>query len=697
MKAKIVLVVLSILTTVSGWAQDNIVRKDSLRASVIVDEKSFVRETGTVRLNKDAIIGVPVILGTSDLLRSISNLSGVSAGMELLSGLYVHGGDSGENLYLIDGVPLYQLSHMAGLYSSFNPEVISSIDFYKSGFPCRYGGRLSSVVDTNTNEGYNESHHGSISMGLIDGRIQLGGPIIKGKLKYDIGLRSSWMDAIVLPSIAIMNKNSKNKTEARYLMADFNLGFIYTPSYGDKISFRFFSGGDVVAYGDSEIKKIYTDKTIYQVNDINKFNADWGNLASSIEWRHSISDQLTTLSRVYYTRGFSDFSFELTDNEPVADSIMVTKLHEDNSNMISTLGVLGRIDARIGNHAIESGIEYRYYYYSMARNYASIAAKTYHPNEVSLYAEDVITMGPAILRGGIRCDYYSLLGNEYFIPQPRVSLSSRMGPGIIVKASYTVMSQTQHLLSPILADIPTNSWVPSVGPIKPEYSQQYALGANWKPFKGRGLRFDMELYYKTLQNSLLYTGTTTVFAPVENWETYFSQGEGRSVGVELECEYVNRSIRATVNYTLSKTEKKFNTLYPYWFPDRFDNRHKLTINTIIQLYDGINLIALWNYHSGNRVTAPTYYAVDSEGDISFLSPSPYNYQLPAYHRLDVGCDFHHRTKRGNDSVWNISICNVYNRRNPIMVMPSYSDDGNVIIKAWSMIPILPSFGYRLEF
>lgn len=697
MKAKIVFVVLAILTTVSGWTQDNVVRKDSLQASVIVDEKSFVRETGTVRLKRDAIIGMPIVLGTPDLLRSISNLSGVSAGMELLSGLYVHGGDSGENLYLIDGVPLYQISHMAGLFSSFNPDVISSIDFYKSGFPCRYGGRLSSVVDTNTNEGYTESHHGSISMGIIDGRIHLSGPIVKDKLKYDIGLRSSWVDAILLPTLAIMNKSSKNKTNARYLMADFNLGFTYTPSFEDKFSFRLFSGGDVLAYNDSMAKKIYTDNNIFRVNDNTLFNADWGNFAGSIEWRHSFSEQLTTLSKVYYTRGFSDFSFELTDNEPVADSIKVIKLHEDNSSMISTLGVLGRVNARIGNHAIESGIEYRNYVYSMIRNYAPVAAKFYYPNEVSFYAEDVISMGPATLRGGIRCDYYSLLDNKYFIPQPRVGFSSRIGYGIIVKASYTIMSQTQHLLSPILADIPTNSWVPSIGPIKPEYSQQFALGANWKPIEGSGLHFDLEFYYKTMQNSLMYTGTTTVFAPVENWEAYFSQGEGRSVGAELECAYVNNRTRTTVNYTLSKTERKFDSLYPFWFLDRFDNRHKITINSSIKLSDSIIFTALWNYHSGNRITAPTYYAVDSEGDISFLTPSPYNYQLPAYHRLDLGCDFHHRTKHGNDSVWSISICNVYNHRNPIMVMPSYSENGNVMIKAWSLIPILPSFSYRLEF
>ena len=124
---------------------------------------------------------------------------------ELLSGLYVHGGTGNDNLFLLDGVPLYNVSHLAGLFSSFNTDVVESLDFYKSGFPARYGGRLSSVVDVKTRDGDFEDYHGVFSIGLIDGRLQYEGPIVKGKTSFNVAMRRTWMDLVTVPIFAILD------------------------------------------------------------------------------------------------------------------------------------------------------------------------------------------------------------------------------------------------------------------------------------------------------------------------------------------------------------------------------------------------------------------------------------------------------------------------------------------------------------
>ena len=187
------------------------VRQDTIMEAVITSEKTVAApktQTGHKRLDRLDFIYGNVVFSTPDIIKSIQNLPGVSAGTELMSGLYVHGGEGSDNLFLLDGVPMYQISHLGGLFSSFNADVVSGLDFYKSGFPARYGGRMSSVVDVTTSEGDFEEFHGSFMIGLIDGRLQIEGPLIEGKTSFNLALRRSWMDAVLAPAIAYVNRSN---------------------------------------------------------------------------------------------------------------------------------------------------------------------------------------------------------------------------------------------------------------------------------------------------------------------------------------------------------------------------------------------------------------------------------------------------------------------------------------------------------
>ena len=161
---------------------------------------------GTMGFSQKTIKATPTLFGESDIVKTLQLTPGVASGTEGLAGLYVRGGDQDGNLFLIDGNPVYQINHVGGLFSAFNPEAIRNLDFFKAGFPARYGGRLSSVVDVHTKEGNMKEYHGSVTIGLISGNLSLEGPIIKDRTAFQIALRRSWLDVLSAPAIAIANK-----------------------------------------------------------------------------------------------------------------------------------------------------------------------------------------------------------------------------------------------------------------------------------------------------------------------------------------------------------------------------------------------------------------------------------------------------------------------------------------------------------
>lgn len=181
-------------------------------------------QTGKVSFTSEQLHTEYSLLSSPDLVKTIQNVPGVSSGTELLSGLYVHGGKNDENLFLLDGTPIYQINHVGGLFSAFNTDIIKNVDFYKSGFPARYGGRLSSVIDVRTKDGDMKEFHGNFSLGLIDGRIQFEGPIIKNRTSFNIAMRRSWADLLTAPAFAIFNRVQSNNDHlnARYAFHDIN-------------------------------------------------------------------------------------------------------------------------------------------------------------------------------------------------------------------------------------------------------------------------------------------------------------------------------------------------------------------------------------------------------------------------------------------------------------------------------------------
>lgn len=217
------MVVAAVFTVATVQAQE---LQDTLTAArVSADRMRTVMrtQTGLTRLSAEGLNTGFAVFSTPDLIKTLQLLPGVASGTELMSGLFVHGGTGGDNLLLLDGSSIYNTSHLIGLFSAFNSDVVDGVDFYKSGFPARYGGRLSSVVDVTTRDGDLYEYHGTFSLGLIDGRLQYEGPLVRGKTSFQFGLRRTWMDTITIPAIAYVNqRNSARGDKVRGLIS-------YTP------------------------------------------------------------------------------------------------------------------------------------------------------------------------------------------------------------------------------------------------------------------------------------------------------------------------------------------------------------------------------------------------------------------------------------------------------------------------------------
>ena len=186
------------------------------------------------------------LLSSPDLIKTLQHTSGVNGGVELASGLYVHGGNGDENLFLLDGSPLYQTNHSLGLFSAFNSDIIKNVDFYKSGFPARYSGRISSITDVRTRDGNMEKVQGTFSIGLLDGRIQVEGPIWKNRTSFNVALRRSWIDLLMKPTFALLNsqKEDGEKYTFGYAFHDFNAKITHRLNQNNFIWMSVYSGND---------------------------------------------------------------------------------------------------------------------------------------------------------------------------------------------------------------------------------------------------------------------------------------------------------------------------------------------------------------------------------------------------------------------------------------------------------------------
>lgn len=684
--------------------------KDTLDASKITSDKYIYklrsRSTGLEKIDGSSFNKGFAVLSSPDVIKTLQTLPGISSGTELLSGIYVHGGTGYDNLYLLDGVPIYQVSHLAGLFSSFNTDIIENVDFFKSGFPARYGGRMSSIVDVTSKDGDMHDYQGLVSIGLLDGRLQFEGPIIKGKTSFNVGLRRSWLDVLSAPTLAIINAvRYQDKTKLHYSFGDLNAKITHLFAPENKLTAGLYYGHDDVTIGF-----YYNNTDDDKYSDHDGFELDWGNIMTSIRWENRLSDVMTSDIKAYYTQYSNNidyFSFAWADNDK-KDGYHKVGTMENGGSIVYDIAAKADFNwTPSDTHDIRFGTTYEYHNYishRMHEEYVNpsetsdgIITKgdkaSANGHEISIYAEDNISVRDWFETGiGLRYVIFCVKGKSYHKVEPRISLNFALHENASLKLSYTEMNQYIHTLSTNNLDLPTNVILPSTAKVAPMLSRQLAAGVYC--LLPKGFTLEIEGWFKTMEHLREYGGYSMFYPPIDSWENLYPEGKGLSYGAEFSLGYNTDKVNASAAYTLSWTKRKFDELWKDWFLNWNDNRHKLTLSAVYKISNKVDLYSAWNYHSGNRITV-NMHKTDVSSPI--LIDSPNNVVLPPYHRLDLGVNIRKTTKRRNESIWNVSIYNAYCRMNPISAKVKTDENGNRYGVATGLIPIIPSFSYTVKF
>lgn len=706
--------------------------KPSLTLSeVVVTSKGLTPNAHAIGSNATAIplnemANLPSLGGEEDLIRTVNLLAGVQSGTDGFGGFNVRGGSLDQNLILLDGVPVYNASHLGGLFSIFNSSAIKSAQLYKGNFPARFGGRLSSVLDVRTKEGNQRNFSSEVSAGLIAIKGAVEGPIVKDKSSYFFSMRRSIFDAFLRPISRKIKKNKGDSGLTEHTFLDFNGKVNFYLGEKDQLFLSVYHGND--KFRDANLSTIngLDFRTIGHNQDLN-----WGNTIGVLRWNHLFSDRLFANT----TLNFSKFWFkseELYDEKIIPTSQGETELTqanlfynlynssiEDKSakidfDFIPTPNHYIKFGAEFINHTFRPGaftLDHNSIVEVNDRNTVdSIIAvnNTVNSQEYAIYAEDNITFSPK-LKGnlGFRSTLINVQSTNYFSFQPRVSLKYSLNRRTVLSASVSKMMQNLHLLTTTGIGLPTDLWVPATSEVKPQLAWQGTLGL--EKALSKGFTFNAQAYYKHMKNLITYQEGSSfliesIVLDASNWERKVTTGIGKSYGIETSLKKSSGSLKGWISYTYSKSRRQFEEVnFGKSYNFRFDRPHSFKAAATYELSNKINLSANWVYESGTPTTLPTgEYTFTSSNlfsPVSVLSVGAKNsFRLPANHHLDLGINLIIRKPRVQQII-KFGVYNVYNRKNPLYYRLRDKTDGSgekEFVQV-TLLPITPSLSYTLRF
>jgi hypothetical protein len=684
------------------------------------DYVSRSAQMSTIEVPISQIKKVPAFFGEKDVLKVLQLMPGVQKGTEGQTGLYVRGGGPDQNLIILDDAVVYNASHLFGFFSIFNSDALKSVELTKGGFPARYGGRLSSVLDMNMKEGSKDKLHGEGGIGLISSRLTLEGPLVKDKSSFLVSGRRTYIDVLAAPLIASQQKNEVNKVRPGYYFYDLNAKVNYDLGKKDKLYLSGYFGRD----------KFYASEKGPDTDSEN--GLDWGNTTATLRWNHLFGQKLFANTSVIA----SNFNFGINSNskDKNADGSTGDEFSLRYDSRIRDYGIKTDFDFYPApTHAIKFGAQVTFHRFvpsalaiagSFLNESIERSVTPINTVETGIYAEDTWQPFNALkMNVGFRLSSFKTQTKTYVRPEPRFSAALRLAQDFSLKASYAQMNQYVHLLSNTGLGLPTDLWVPTTDRVAPQQSQQVAVGLA-KDLESPALSLTLEGYYKNMNNILNYKeGASFLSLSGENanelsWEDNITAGRGWSYGTEFLIQKKTGRFSGWVGYTLSWTKWKFPELnFGQTFYPRYDRRHDISVVGIYELSPRITLSGTWVYGTGNALTVPVSRYNAYRDNATYLQTQvnwngtsvneygPKNsFRAEPYHRLDFAVQFHKKLKH-HERTWEFGVYNAYNRRNPFFYDIGTEDSTDAqgktvsksVLKRYSLFPFLPSFSYNFKF
>ena len=680
----------------------NVFLEDEVRSleGVVVTAQSKGRsisspQMGVERLSTKEIKNIPVLLGERDILKTIQLLPGIKTAGEGSSGFYVRGGNSDQNLILLDEAPVYNASHLLGFFSTFNSDAIKDMTVYKGGMPAQYGGRLSSVVDIKMNDGNNQGYNVSGGLGLISAKLNLEGPLQKDKSSFLLTGRRTYADAFLkLSGDSAVRQN-------RIFFYDLNAKLNYQLSDRDRLYLSGYFGKDVLGVGKT-------------------FSIDWGNGTGTLRWNHLYSKKLFSNTSLI----FSNYNYKISIESSGNDFDIISRIRDWNLKQEFQWYADSRNSVRFGfntiYHVITPG-EVRAY---SSPSINSSALQKRYSSENAVFASNTWKASDQVnLTYGMRLSAFSILGRgdyyaidaegkvtdtfsygrgeivkTYVNAEPRLALSYVFNPNTSLKFSYVRNVQNLHLVSNSTSANPTDKWIANTNIIRPEIADQVALGF-YRDLKDKTYELSAEVYYKSMQRQIDYRDGADIFANSDAIESQLLFGKGRAYGMEWLLKKKTGRLTGWIAYTLSKTEKKIDGINNnQWYNARQDRTHEVALVLSYELSRRWTLSANWIYYTGDAVTYPAgKYHVDNRTVFYYTSRN--SYRLPDYHRLDLGATWILKQKKRFSSELSISLYNAYGRENAYVINFRDNKDDPTRTEAvqTALFKYVPSVSYNFKF
>lgn len=642
------------------------------------------------------------ILGNGDLISYLKNSANVSIGSEGQNGYTVRGGGPHQNLILMDGLPIYEGSHLGGMSSVFLPGAIKSIDLYKSDFPARFGGKLSSVLDVHLNDGNRNKFTREVSVGLEGLTAHIDGPISENTT-VNINGKLSWFSH--LASSFLKYETDYEEINLNYSDLYFKLSHWFNPK--NKISFSVYTGEDLV--------KLSRDQMLSQTNGFRDFNRiAWGNNLFGFEWKLGIGKNTYLNTNIgiskynFNSRGSyeilfpqedttSSEGFEIQSISKLKDIVFSEKLDIYTSNIGTfTLGMnytLKDNSPSINERDIfgDPNVE------------PTVFDTTYNTNEFVGFIENRYALTDKLeINSGLRYVLYDNSDINYSFFEPRFNLSYK-SKNSSWDLSYARLSQFIHLLSNPGPGLPSDLWAPSTGNIPPERSNVFAFDFvhSFIP-----IEVGFSVFYKDLTNVIEYTDASDIIYSVlideeiyqiqvnnELWEERVSIGKGESYGFETFFQYKTKKLSARLNYALTKATRVFDNIdQGESFPYKYDNTHNISSQISYRFSKNKTLTLNWVFSTGNTYTISDIRVPTPDGGFVLEPSSRNNFRIPAFHHLDLHYSHKKILDGSRELIWDIGLYNVYNEANPFYEYLSQDHlSSKIDIVSISIYPILPQF------
>ena len=714
----------------SSITTEEVVITEKRADSHVADMKMSKIEMNVAQLKK-----LPPLFGEPDLIKLVQLQPGVISAGEGSSAFFVRGGSADQNLILYDEAPIYDPSHLFGLFSAFNTSIVKSSELYKGGIPANFGGRLSSVLDVRSIDGNAKRAAGSFSLGLLAARASIQGPIgkqlFKKRLRDSLGnyieggesAKASFMLAARRSFIGYafqINPATRNNDVYFY---DINGKINWNIGDKDRVFFSFYSGRDLLSFG-------------------NAFKFEWGNNTSTLRWNHIFNKKLFLNTTAVFS--LYDYGLGITNIFTWKAGITEYTIKQDYTYYLSPKNTLS-----FGfNTALREFIPGNFKGEIPA--IPNINLDRLKALDNAIYVSDKIDVTPQLsLEGGVRLSIFTNLGAPttyytyknpgvfgdiqktdstkygdmqavatYINPEPRFSARYMLNESSSLKLSYNRMSQNVHQIITGIVPLPTSFWLPSSPYLKPQIADQIAVGY-FKNFRDNMFEFSVEGYYKNSQNAVDFADNTNALLN-KDLPQYIRQGKAWSYGFELFLVKTKGKFTGQVSYTLSWAKRNIagvNNGEEYF--STYDRRHSINLIGTYDFNDRWSVGGTWTYGSGRPITFGTNTYNIGGTPVSYISERN-GYRLADYHRLDLSVTLKSKKKpnRWWSSETNFSIYNVYWMKNPFSItVGDKTDDntknldgtiapGTVLQNAQNqgrevvltyLFPVLPSISYTFNF